>query len=263
MIRLKERGPEPKALQKTIVTDAKLNLESIVSEGKIPSSKNKDFPSHWRDRGKEVLMAIWKHHNRKCCFCERKRDPNGESDIEHFRPKEKTEDGKPAYWWLAYEWNNLFFSCKSCNISKSINFPLISGERASGSDRDIQKEKPYYPHPIDENPEEFIGYMFDDYLTPADYVKPYGKDPDGRGAMTILKIGLDRTILVEQQGRTLLFFESIVTKYSAGKMVNRRDWVQDAEAEVKKLTAPDAEFAGLNRAFFSARGLRLAISTDR
>lgn len=253
----------PSALQKDIVKKAKKHLEKKVAAGGILSEK--DFPNHWRDRKKEVLMALWEHHNHKCCYCERERDPNGEVDIEHFRPKQKTEDGKPAYWWLAYDWNNLFFSCKACNISKLVKFPLFAGSvRASGLDRDLSKESPFFPHPIDENPEKYIGYMFDDYSTPADFVRPYGRDNEGRGDTTIRAIGLGRNNLIDEQARSLRNLETYVTMYQAAEYLTDNDLKDKAIAEIKRLTSPNIQFAGLNRAFFSARGIpTIIISQER
>jgi len=67
----------------------------------------------------------------KCCFCESKFLETSHGDVEHFRPKGayKILNAKsltyPGYYWLAYDWSNLLFSCERCNRSyKRSSFPL-------------------------------------------------------------------------------------------------------------------------------------------
>lgn len=61
---------------------------------------------------KETLIAL---QNDKCCFCERKVSAGEPGHIEHYRPKggykkdDKSKLEKPGYFWLAYDFDNLFF----------------------------------------------------------------------------------------------------------------------------------------------------------
>lgn len=80
----------------------------------------------------------------KCCFCESKFLETSYGDVEHFRPKtaykKKGARGLtyPGYYWLAYDWTNLLFSCEKCNRSYKKNyFPLD----------DETTRKPYHDHP--------------------------------------------------------------------------------------------------------------------
>ncbi len=260
MIRLAGKPAEPAKLQSDKVNRAKDAITAKVASGQSLSSKH-DFPNHWTD--KDVRVAIWEHHHRKCCYCGRKRDLKREADIDHFRPKTETaEDGNPGYWWLAYDWNNLFFSCKACNQTKLSSFPLLSGNRARVPTDDINLEKPFLPHPIDEDPEEFIGYIWDE-SSPVEEVRPVGKDPDGRGSATIKILGLDRLDLTSEQSRCLLALEGYVAKYYSANYQGNPDLRTQAIADIQRLTAPQNEFAGVKRAFFRARGLGDLVSQDR
>jgi uncharacterized protein (TIGR02646 family) len=88
---------------------------------------------------KSVKNALRRAQHEKCCFCESKFTHVGYGDVEHFRPKagyqQRAEDrlGRPGYYWLAYEWSNLYFSCQICNQRHKKNlFPLEDpGRRAS------------------------------------------------------------------------------------------------------------------------------------
>jgi uncharacterized protein (TIGR02646 family) len=84
----------------------------------------------YNDAAVKALLIAEQHE--KCCYCERYFLDNNPGDVEHFRPKngykQRKADkqlAKPGYYWLAYEWNNLFFACNSCNRSYKRNyFPL-------------------------------------------------------------------------------------------------------------------------------------------
>lgn len=95
---------------------------------------------------KEVRKTLHKMFNGKCAYCESKISAIYSGDIEHFRPKGRIQGitpSKPAYFWLAAEWDNLLFSCPFCNqtntheitaggktkevvLGKLDQFPLIS-----------------------------------------------------------------------------------------------------------------------------------------
>ena len=68
-----------------------------------------------------VKDALRHAQHKKCAFCESFFAHTGYGDVEHFRPKAgyKQQEAdtlkRPGYYWLAYEWNNLFCSCQLCN----------------------------------------------------------------------------------------------------------------------------------------------------
>ncbi|QNE38587.1 hypothetical protein F1C16_02980 [Hymenobacter sp. NBH84] len=88
----------------------------------------------------------------KCCYCESCFTATSYGDVEHFRPKagyQQTRSSrliKPGYYWLAYSWENLYFSCQRCNQQAKKNyFPLLnhSQGRAIDHHHDIAQEQPY------------------------------------------------------------------------------------------------------------------------
>ena len=64
-----------------------------------------------------------------------------------------------AYWWLAYEWANLYFSCEVCNRNKRNQFPVI-GERAptGATGRALRKELALLIDPCVDRPEWYMAY---------------------------------------------------------------------------------------------------------
>lgn len=156
---------------------------------------------------KTVKSALKKAQNDKCCFCESKVTHISYGDVEHFRPKaaykNKKSDKvtkKPAYYWLAYEWTNLLFSCQICNqIYKKEFFPLLNpSSRAKSPNDNITKEKPVFINPYEEDPKRHIGFRQE---------IPYGKTK--RGTETIDYLGLDRDELNEERLKAYKFLEVI------------------------------------------------------
>ena len=138
---------------------------------------------------KDVKEALIRSQHGKCCFCEQ--IIHEEGDVEHFRPKGayKQELRKPleypGYYWLAYEWDNLYLACTACNQRHKENlFPLINPEdRATSHHDNIKIEKPIFINPGKEDPENFI--QFNGEI-------PVGIDKEERGKNTIKSLALDR-----------------------------------------------------------------------
>ncbi|MGM9507442.1 hypothetical protein ACS5NO_06940 [Larkinella sp. GY13] len=112
---------------------------------------------------KEQLIA---EQNGKCCFCEADFTANGYGDVEHFRPKAGytiTLSGKlnrPGYYWLGYDWKNLYFSCQICNQRHKKNyFPLEDeAKRAKNHLQDYRLESVALIHPSDDEAENHIHF---------------------------------------------------------------------------------------------------------
>ena len=112
-----------------------------------------------------VRETLEKLQNNKCCYCETK-STRSNIDVEHFRPKTAySSDYKgvskyPGYFWLAYDWQNLFLACQVCNqIFKNDFFPIeVEDARAQTNHCDIKDEIPFIVHPSLDEPEIEIKY---------------------------------------------------------------------------------------------------------
>src|SRR3954454_1457494 len=76
--------------------------------------------THVADRNiyahEEVRKALEELFHRKCAYCEIS-TARVDWEVEHYRPKGRVAErqGHPGYYWLAYDWDNLFPSCTFCN----------------------------------------------------------------------------------------------------------------------------------------------------
>ncbi len=84
--------------------------ESTLAE--LAFKANRTLYAH--DEVKKALEALFCG---KCAYCESKVVAQSHLEVEHFRPKKRVSDrpAHPGYYWLAYEWTNLYLSCKLCN----------------------------------------------------------------------------------------------------------------------------------------------------
>jgi hypothetical protein len=125
---LVERGPEPEELRKTRLKE----LRRLVKIARTKQPDTKDVGDKYRD---DTAEALWRAQHYKCAFCEHK-IRRGRNDVEHYRPKGAADrtpgsNEKHGYWWLAFTWSNLLFSCPTCNRSyKGTLFPLAKGSVA-------------------------------------------------------------------------------------------------------------------------------------
>lgn len=116
----------------------------------------------------------------KCAYCETNIYYSSSGDIEHFRPKGNVKDyasgktvtvvinGKevehPGYYWLAYDPQNLLYSCELCNrpnkrrsgnrtIGKHDYFPLETNFRATQPGEEAY-ESPSLINPLSQDPND-------------------------------------------------------------------------------------------------------------
>lgn len=133
---------------------------------------------------RETLETIQKN---KCCYCETK-STRSNNDVEHFRPKAAySSDFKgiskyPGYFWLAYDWDNLFLACQVCNqIFKNDFFPIEDETtRAQLNNFSIENETTFLVHPSIDEPSEEIEYRES---------IPFGKTEKGKKTIAYLGFG--------------------------------------------------------------------------
>lgn len=199
----------------------------------------------------DVKTALIKAQFGKCCFCESQVTHISYGDVEHFRPKAAScqSDGQPlecpGYFWLAYDWANLFFSCQLCNQRHKKNFfPLADPQHRAWSHKDdLSAESPLFINPAEEDPEAFITFH-------KEVVRAV--DGNRRGAVTIESLGLDRSNL---EDRRLKFFQ--VALYFADLIKYAAERPEDSEAQdiaarakewLEEAVLNSSEYAGMVRA---------------
>lgn len=174
MIRI-HRGPEP-----TVLADARARH---LAAARIAHAAGDPIAFEGHEVVKDDLFAM---QARKCCYCEKLEEQPKYRDVEHFRPKS-------TYWWLAWTWENLLFSCIDCNREyKREQFPLAPGSTALVAEQAPPGgEAPRLIDPCDAavDPFDEIEFRRERVQSNERWV-PYGLTP--RGSETIRVCGLDR-----------------------------------------------------------------------
>lgn len=142
---------------------------------------------------KKIKEKLLLSQHGKCAFCESNVAHISYGDIEHFRPKKGWVQNNfekikgPGYYWLAYDYNNLLFTCQLCNQRYKKNFfPIRRVEfRAKNHHQssNLLKEKPFFINPLTENPRLLINFFG---------ATAIGVDKNNRGKKTIDALGINR-----------------------------------------------------------------------
>lgn len=180
-----------------------------------------------------VKERLWLDQHKKCAYCERKRDI-GEGDVEHYRPK-------AIYYWLAYDWTNLLYSCKTCNVSyKRSHFPLIDESKRSIESQDCANETPALINPYYENPADFLQFH-NEYVVP----RYCGGIQNIKAKETIHCLGLNsRNDLKEERRRTWVDYCRLQRLYELAKKGGLGD-VEIIFAQLESMKSPESEFSGM------------------
>lgn len=170
---------------------AKKSLKIIKSKVLAGTLNSKDFKKSIYGSD-AVKLQLLKDQHYKCAYCEKK-ITDLTNDVEHFRPKTKCQQKKVnatafiGYWWLAYTWENLLYSCSVCNRSyKKDIFPLEKPLQSNPTAKSVKTEKPLLINPVLEDPAKYIVFNQNEILS---------KNKSRKGTRTISVLGLDRADL--------------------------------------------------------------------
>lgn len=147
--------------------------------------------------------------HRKCAFCETRLETDlSNCNIVWFRPKADAMDLKgntdpDHYWWLIYEWSNLYPACTPCSRQKSSRFP-VDGPRAEPGffDEDLENEKRLIYDPC-QNTRFKFSYLGDGKIEPANRM----------AATTVEVFGLNRTQLVRDRKKVIDELNPIISDF--------------------------------------------------
>jgi uncharacterized protein (TIGR02646 family) len=166
-----------------------------------------------------VELPLIELFSSKCAFCESAYVPFATFDVEHFRPKSGVVnfDGRVEpdhYWWLAYEWENLYLICMICNRSKGQRFPVRASRapfRTFG--HDLLAEGPLLLDPCIDEPERELVFQPDGLVN---------SDTE-RGNMTIEVFQLNRTGLVEARKKSYTEMQTVLRSLIPGRSTLTED----------------------------------------
>ncbi len=190
----------------------------------------------------------------KCAYCERYF--NGDyGAVEHFRPKAAYQQGpgapicKPGYYWLAYDWQNLLYSCSECNTGCKRNlFPLADDAQRNIASEDIDKEQPMLLNPAKDEIGDFI--EFHRHMIVAKNSAP-SKDKAEK-TIGLLRLN-DRRDLVARRKGVWETYQTLCKIREIAELRGDEDEVEGIESIIAGMQSEESEFTGM----FKYQGLYL------
>ena len=259
MIWLGARPRRPAFLSSSQVSSERRRIKAIVLAN--GTARGVKFKPLWLKD--DVRKRLWTYQQEKCCYCEQRRQMKYEGDVEHFRPKARVtgDPAHPGYWWLAYSWRNLFFTCKVCNEKHKRNlFPLLDGKRARAPSDRIALERPTLIDPSKDDPELCIDYVWVSGHVPV--AKPVGVDEAGRGGASVEIAGLDSRFLNERRGEIIADLEGLVALMRLAELVDCQASKLSAARRIRERTRGSLEFVAFRRSFFRRNGFGKYVASD-
>lgn len=189
MIEIDRPAAPPHFLSESLGYSQRISYGKFENKGEERLRFQEDLPFEHR----QIIASTF---HGKCAFCESKVDLDSSGSIENFRPKSGTRTGeiflKDHYWWLAYQWENLYLSCYVCSKHKRDLFPLEDEATRCAVNApwpEVQQEKNLLLDPCHDDIEEHLQFTVDGTVTPL----------SGRGKITIELLGLNRIELVDKR----------------------------------------------------------------
>jgi uncharacterized protein (TIGR02646 family) len=189
---------------------AALELRALAAMRAVVATQGRD-PNREEIEAFDYRIAgtlLCRRQGLKCAYCEHP-EQRKRNDVEHFRPKGRALRGAHVsqthgYWWLAWRWENLLFSCANCNQSpfKLDRFPLAAGSGVLVAEDDPYGAQAGVEHIelIDPSRESGVDHIEFERVTLPGSVRqwrPVARNGSVRGATTIRVCGLDRDDLLD------------------------------------------------------------------
>lgn len=194
-------------------------------------------------KSEDVKTELKDIQHNKCCFCEAK-FVNDFFHVEHFRPKGRVDKwpkgafSYPGYYWLAYEWTNLFLAKGRTNTSFKRNFFPLSGKiTRNRSHLETKIESSILIDPGMENPRIHIRFINEEIS---------GVTPRGRKNIKLLDL---RNSEIDEARRTkyviLSALKSSIDLLVAEGVNVATPAVQDMIQPLRYAITPQAEFSSM------------------
>lgn len=196
---------------------------------------------------KTVKEQMMEDQHRKCAYCEQYK--NGDFGcVEHYRPKGGYDLGagtplqQPGYYWLAYDWQNLLFSCSECNTSyKRNHFPLVNENARDIEHRDITNEDPAIINPVTTDPGDHI--EFSEFIIRPKMVD--GQESiQGKTTIGVFRLN-DRKDLKERRRNAWEAYNRELVKKAIFLKLNNADGVALCDETLEQMKDEGAEFCGM------------------
>src|SRR5262249_30995754 len=147
--------------------------EAEAFYGRPRGTRTQERHSFQEELWRQTTEDLRRLFRAKCAYFEKRVAKSEPILVDHFRPtghaKQLVGSSSPDhYWWLAYEYENLYPACVDCHRHKGTMFP-VKGQRAAKGEvgKDLRKERALLLDPCSDNPQEYLYFLKDGRVVPA------------------------------------------------------------------------------------------------
>jgi hypothetical protein len=245
---------------------AELIAEAATGKASLITSFDSDQEIKVNDKlYKKYMQFLLRLFHNKCAYCESKIGENQPGDVEHYRPKGRVVNDElkpvrvthrvkgtiqhPGYYWLAYEWSNLFPSCIDCNrarrhgdektmAGKADRFPVENENERAVEPGQETAERALLINPSEVDPAKHLVFHPDGTVTSLTPI----------GHRTIQELGLNvRETLVEQRRLAFNDARRLADTYMRSDLDGFQQRVDELQPEVDAIFEGSAAFAAVRR----------------
>ena len=192
----------------------------------------------------QVIRDLSDMQHGKCCYCEQRLGDIGRTErwVDHYIPQTSFRDrGENIQWHLANKWENLLYSCATCNRAKGIQHPI---NITTGQLEIID------PSSEDINPEDHIDFYIEGHC--ISFREKEGS-PLGRSTIDRLKLCI-RTDLIGKFIMIKAEVEFCFAKLMVALLQNETLAVEQRKNELSRFMSANYAFAAFRRNYI-AKGL--------
>ncbi|EJQ32368.1 TIGR02646 family protein [Bacillus toyonensis] len=240
------RGPAPPVLHSKKI---KTEIEKMNYYYSLPiSARDRSSYETKTPFPLELKLALEDVFQGKCAYCESIiKNVNSYGRINHYRPSKGAyfnEYYSPDhYWWLKYEWSNLYYVCPLCNSKKHKKFPILGKPAPIGAvGSELLSEDPLILDPCSDIPENHLIYNENGEV----------HSKTRKGQYTISLLGLNREQLVDERKHSLQRFKNNCDTFIMllGSNLNKNEelfW--NSYKNLLKEVDSSSEYCGIKRQF--------------
>ena len=239
--------------------DELLNGDALIHDYCCSFIKNRQAYENGTEKF-EFDNGIYGHRNvksklleaqfKKCCYCESKIGSTSHGDVEHYRPKACSQQNigeprlYPGYYWLVYDWCNLFVSCEICNRSHKRNYFPLSNPKARVRNHigDLTKEQPLILNPGE----------CKDIRKHISFHSEIAKGITKAGKTTVKLIGLNRRPLQESRLEILNSLKRLCDAIQILELRNGSDvknFIEEIQNVIQAYVSRESEYSAMASEF--------------
>ncbi|RPI84958.1 MAG: hypothetical protein EHM41_12030, partial [Chloroflexi bacterium] len=245
----RNRVEKPAILESKWVNEANQDMKSYYHLD--PEKRGQTRFSFERKVWFDTIPQLLDVFANKCAYCEQPLLTQ-KPLVNHHRPISdviglESKIFPDGYWWLAYDWDNLYLVCEGCASIKSTRFPVVGDNAApEATGDDLRSERALLFDPCYDQPEQYFIYNHDGYISA---VEPAGVQLKemyagfNRSEITIEILGLNRRDLVPLRREKAQILLKLWHQFIDGKSEDAKKIL----LELLEATSDQAPFAGMAR----------------